>query len=89
MINVTPNVSYSPDFISSIKDTINQTLAKTVNKMNSNRKFDLDLNFNKEEVLKLTRYNQILERVLKCDSCYKDMNAADIVDVVKTTINRI
>ena len=89
MINVTPNASYSFDFISDIKNEVNKTLAKTVNKVNSNRKFDLGLEFNEEELLKLTRYNQILERVLNCASCYKDMNAADIVDVVKTNLKKI
>jgi len=83
------DVSYSFDFISGIQDQVNLALAKTVNKINSNRKFDLDLNFDEEELMKLISYNNILERVSKCASCYKDMSPADIVDVILTTINKI
>jgi len=89
MTNATIDASYSFDFISDLKAKVNNTLAKTVNKINSNRKFDLGLDFNEEELLKLTRYNQILERVLNCASCYKNMNAGDIIDVVKVNINKI
>lgn len=83
------DASYSFDFITNLKNQVDLVLAKTMNKENSNRKFDLGLNFNQEEIIKLTRYNQILDRVLNCASCYKNMNVADIVDVVKTNINRI
>lgn len=84
-----PDCSYSYEFIENLQNQINKTLAKTINRQNASRKRDLNLCFDGELYLKLSRYNSILDRIKNCSECYKKMNIADVVSVIKTVINKI
>ncbi len=37
----------------------------------------------------VNEYKNILERVLHCDSCFKDYNISDIVSSIKNNLNKI
>ena len=73
-----------------LSDDINKSLAKSIKKININRKFDLGMEFNQELLLKLSAYNRILDRLEdRCSTCYNKYTPEQIVSVIKTNINKI
>ncbi len=88
-VNHSHHTIYTNDFIKNLQDQVSRKIAKTVNKENQNRKYDLGEEINEEGIIKLTYYNNLLERLLKCDSCFKGYDPEDIVNIVKKNLNRL
>lgn len=80
--------SYSYKFIENLQNQVDKSLAKAINRQNASRKRDLNIPFDQENFLKLSQYNDILEKIKHCSSCYKNMNLANVVMAIKTVINK-
>lgn len=69
---------------------VNNSLAKIVKNINTNRKLDLGLEFNQELLLKLSAYNRMLDRLEdQCSTCYNKYTTEQIISVIKTNINKV
>ena len=72
----------------SLNNNVNTTLATLANRANESRKFDLNTPINLELYLKLASYNNILEKIEKCDTCYKEFKYSQIIQVINSAINK-
>jgi len=73
-----------------LSENVNKSLAKAIKKIDTNRKFDLGMEFDQELLLKLSAYNRMLDRLEdRCSTCYNKYTPEQIVSVIKTNINKI
>jgi hypothetical protein len=77
----------TPDVIQDIQALVGKKLAKLANNALSNKKYDLGGEIDTESYLKLASYNDILEGVAYCNSCYSEEGVEEIIDIVKRQIN--
>lgn len=89
MTSLTCDCNIDNIFLSDLQQKIDRVLAKKINKKLMSAKFDLNYCFQDDVYLKLVEYNNILERVKNCDSCFKDYKIEDIVSFIKNTLNKI
>jgi len=83
------NFSYSSVDISNLQNAINKAIAKKVNLKYFSDSFDLNYRFKDDLYLKLIEYNSILDKVVACNSCFKDYKIEDIISTIKTTLTKI
>lgn len=89
MSNVPINISYDLDFIEGVQTEISKKIAKLVNKKNSYRRFDIRGSFNNYDIIKLTKYSEILTAITQCSDCYKDMEIEPTIGKIKNLLNKI
>jgi len=76
--------------IQKLQKEIRDKLVKMINKEDSSRRFDLNLTINNELFLKLSTYNKIITKMIKCSSCNNyNLSPNKIFSVIKTTVNKI
>lgn len=82
------NYNYSNEFVQNLLEQVEKSLAKKINKENSNRKFDLGLspctNYSQ-----LVAYRDILKSLLNCTSCYYGYTTDEIISLVKNKLNAL
>lgn len=83
------DTTYNDSFIEDLQDKIQTALAKSINQQNSNRKFDLGVQFNNKTFIKLVEYNNILTKIKNCDSCFSKYNIEEIISIIKSNLNRL
>lgn len=83
------NYLYSVEFIENLQKDVQKTLAKVINKENSDRKLDLGFKIKTEAYLKLSSYNSILNYLLNCSTCKMGYTTSQIVSLVKNNINAL
>lgn len=88
-LNRVVNSDINSEFITNLQKAVSKALAKKINLKNTSDKYDLNYCFKLDLYLKLAEYKNILERVLHCDSCFKDYNISDIVSSIKNNLNKI
>jgi len=85
---VSANYNYSNEFVQNLLEQVEKSLAKKINKENSNRKFDLGLspctNYSQ-----LVAYRDILKSLLNCTSCYYGYTIDEIISLVKNKLNAL
>lgn len=82
------NYNYSNEFVQNLLEQVEKSLAKKINKENSNRKFDLGLspctNYSQ-----LVAYRDILKSLLNCTSCDYGYTTDEIISLVKNKLNAL
>lgn len=73
--------------ISDIQTSLDSKIAKEANKKRASKKNNLSLKFNRENYKRLVTYNNILEEIKYCNSCYGDYDIHDILNLAKTALN--
>jgi len=78
--------NYNYSFIHNLQSQVNNKIALLGDKDIKNRKYALGLKevSGYEDLLELSR---ILENILACSSCYKDINIEDVVTFTKEKLN--
>lgn len=79
--------NYNEEFICDLKNQVLAKIAFVTNKDYKNQIYNLGLkgNLTKQEDL-IDIYN-ILDKILKCASCYEGIEIADVVSMVKTKLS--
>lgn len=77
------NINYNNEFITCLIKDVDNKLALVGNKDYKNNIYGLGLKMNIEKYKDLITLRNILEKVLQCSSCYKDIKIEDVVDIVK------
>lgn len=87
MISICVDCNYDNSFIQTLREQVSKEVSKKVNRYVAMRSHDLAANLDTMSLFKLVKYNEILEQVLYCNSCYAAYSPEDIVSIVKNTIN--
>lgn len=72
----------------SIQNKVDGKIAKNINNKVSSDKNNLGFKFNKENTMKLTWYQDILEQISNCNSCFEEYEIETILNLVKSEINK-
>jgi len=89
MENIATNTNYNFDFIKNLQAEISNKIAETANEEYFSKKNDLGGCFDNYKLLKLSDYNKILEKIVKCNDCLECQDINVIIDRVKTLINTL
>jgi len=79
--------NYDYDFICSLKKQVEDKIALVSNKDYKNNIYNLGLNSNITSYTDLIDISEILEKILKCNTCYCDLEIEDIISMVKSKLN--
>lgn len=83
------NPIYTTDFIQNLQNQVDRKIAIQINKLRASQKNDLGLCFNEEAAWRLGVYYNILENIKYCDSCFKEMEVENIINLVKRNITAL
>lgn len=81
------SANYNSDFICNLLKEVDNKIAFGADKDYKNQIYVLGLNVNLMHYEDLTELSEILDRVLKCEDCYADLDIEDIINKVKNKIN--
>ncbi len=80
---------FTPQSISLLQSEISSKMAKYINKEYTSKKNDLNLCLSGDKIYhKLEVYYDILEQIKYCSSCYEEWHPSEVIDVIKTNLNR-
>lgn len=82
------NYNYNNEFIQNLLKEVEKSLAKKINKENSNRKFDLGFK-TCTNYSQLAVYRDILLTILNCTSCDLGYTVDEIVSLIKNKLNAL
>jgi len=80
--------NYNNEFICNLLKQVDNKVALGADKDYKNSIYVLGLKTNLDHYEELTELSEILNRVLKCEDCYKDLDIEDIVNKVKNKLNK-
>lgn len=81
-----PYHTYTTDYIQSLQVQVDKKIASHINRKMASDKNDLGLQFNSEDYWELAIYNEILEQIKYCNSCFEDFDIDDIVSSIKNEL---
>ena len=79
--------NYDNVFINNLIKQLDNKIAFIADKDYKNSIYNLGLCGSIKEYKKLLRLRNILDKILKCDSCYAGMDIENIVSIAKNLIN--
>lgn len=79
--------NYNEEFICSLQKQVLDKIAFVTNKDYKNQVYSLGLNTNLAKQEELLDIYNILDKILKCTSCYGEIEIADVVSMVKTKLS--
>lgn len=79
--------SYTVTFVQNLQISVDKKVAKEANKFRASQKNDLGIKIDREQINKLFTYNQILEQIKYCNSCFEGMDIENIVGKIKSELN--
>ena len=77
------------DFIKDLQNKISKSVGNKIFKKYLSSKFDVPFCFDNDLYLNILEYNNILERIKNCDSCFGDYKIEEIISVIKNKINKL
>ena len=80
--------NYNNDFICNLLKEVDNKIALGADKYYKNNIYVLGLKTNLDHYEELTELSEILNRILKCEDCYKDLDIKDVVNKVKNKLNK-
>ena len=80
--------NYNEEFICDLLKQVDDKIALVTNKDYKNSVYNLGMDFYATEYSDLIDIHNILNKILKCNSCYEDVNIEDVVSMVKNKLNR-
>lgn len=78
---------YTEEFIKDLKNQVDIKISFIVNKDYKNSIYGLGKNINLGDKSKFIEYSRILENILSCNDCYKDIKIDDVVSMIKNKLN--
>lgn len=85
---MTTCTNYNEEFICDLLKQVNNKIALVANKDYKNSVYNLGLRFKASNYSDLIDIHNILNKILKCHSCYEDVNIEDVVHLVKNKLNK-
>jgi len=80
--------NYNDEFICNLLKQVDSKIALVTNKDYKNNVYNLGLKSNATEHSDLIDIHNILNKILKCNSCYEDIDIEDVVNLVKNKLNK-
>ena len=77
------------DFIESLQQEISIAIGDASSEDLDYKKLDIKSCININDVEKLIKFNEILEQVKYCNSCFQDQKIDDIISKTKAVLNKI
>ena len=88
-VNVkTMSANYNNTFITGLLKDVYNAIALGAEKDYKNSAYVLGLNINLDKYDDLIELSEILERALRCEDCYSDLNIEEIINISKNKINK-
>ncbi len=81
------NVNYDYDFICDLKKQVDSKIAFVSNRDYKDSVYGLSLGIELDKYASLLEYSEILDKILKCHSCYKSLKIENIISQIKNTLN--
>ncbi len=80
--------NYDSEFICDLLKQVDAKISLITNKDYKNNVYNLGLKFDATDHTDLIDLRNILNKILKCDSCYEDINIEDVVSLTKNKLNK-
>jgi hypothetical protein len=80
-------LNYNEGFIDNLKKQIQAKIALVSNKDYKNQVYSLGLSSHMDKYEDLLQLYTILDKILKCASCYSDIEIEDVVSLTKSKLN--
>lgn len=80
--------NYNEEFICNLLSQVSNKIALITNKDYKNHIYNLGLKVDATIHGNLIDIHNILNKILKCDSCYEDFDIEDIVNLTKNLLNK-
>lgn len=80
--------NYNDEFICNLLKQVDDRIALITNKDYKNNVYNLGLKFDATDHSDLIDLRNILDKILKCDSCYEDIDIEDVVSLTKNKLNK-
>lgn len=80
--------NYNDEFICNLQKEVQSKIALVTNKDYKNQIYGLGLKSNLAKYEDLLDASNILDKILKCASCYSDINIEDVVSMVKSKLSK-
>lgn len=89
-MQVITNVNYDNEFIEDLLKQVESKIAFVSNRDYSNQIYDLGIKCKASDYTDLIELQGILDRILKCASCYSenDIKIEDVVALTKSKLNK-
>jgi hypothetical protein len=81
------NSPYNDEFICNLLKEVEDKIAFVTNRDYKNSQYDLGILAKASDYTDLIDLSNILDRILKCNSCYSDIKIEDVVSLAKTKLN--
>ena len=79
--------NYDSEFICDLLKQVDAKISLITNKDYKNNVYNLGLKFDATDHTDLIDLRNILDKILKCNSCYEDFDISEIVSVTKNILN--
>lgn len=80
--------NYNDEFICNLLKQVDDKIALVTNKDYKNQIYDLGMKFQATNYSDLIDISNILNKILKCNSCYADIEIEDVVSMVKDKLSK-
>ena len=80
--------NYNDEFICDLLKQVDNKIALVTNKDYKNSVYNLGLKSKATDYSDLIDIHNILNKILKCNSCYEDIDIEDVVTLTKNKLNK-
>jgi len=80
--------NYNEEFICDLLSQVDNKIALVTTKDYKNSIYNLGMRFQATNYSDLIDIHNILNKILKCHSCYEDVDIEDVVSIVKDKLNK-
>ena len=82
------NINYNEKFICELLKEVDNKIALVSTRDYKNSVYNLGINSKASDYSDFLDMHNILEKILKCHSCYEDIKIEDVVTLVKNKLNQ-
>jgi len=84
------NLNYNNEFITCLKKEVDDKIAFVANKDYKGAIYNLGVSDNVGKYSDLIQMSEILDKILKCNSCYSENNikVEDVISIIKSRLNK-